>query len=112
MDFNHDRISESAGTCVIALSHYFMHPCGDMIPDPDMTIRIFPGSETAEALTYQDTYRYDEVYTDGVADEALKKSLNTLSSAMAEELHRPRAYSEGRNSGVGDLVALHTRHTR
>jgi hypothetical protein len=39
---------------MLALSHYYKHPSGDLIPDPDMTLQVLRGAQTAEALTYQD----------------------------------------------------------
>ena len=56
MDLNLDRLSANNGVMVIALSHYYKHQSGDMIPDPDMEIRVMPKERTAEALTYQDAY--------------------------------------------------------
>ena len=71
---------------VLALSHYYKHPSGDMIPDPDMTLQVLRGAETAEALSYQDMYRYDVVYPDSDAIAGVfntvnleaKKSLNSF----------------------------------
>ena len=64
---------------VLALSHYYRHPSGDMIPDPDMSIRVYQGSigKMAEALTYQDSFGYQEVYPDlHHVRPRLKKDLN------------------------------------
>lgn len=49
---------------VVALSHYYKHSSGDLIPDPDMTLYISKREKRVYALTYQDMYRYDEVYSD------------------------------------------------
>jgi len=62
------------------LSHlYEQH--GDLVPDPDMEIRVYLDDDwpRAEALTYQDTYGYQEVYPepDKVVPE-LKKDLNVF----------------------------------
>ncbi len=46
----------------IALAHNYTHPSGDLIPDPDMEIRILPKHRLAEALSYQDIYNYRVVY--------------------------------------------------
>lgn len=62
MDLNMDLISQNKDEIVIALSHYYKHPSGDMIADPDMEIRIIPSMKMAEALAYQDTYGYQRVY--------------------------------------------------
>ena len=58
-------------------SYYYKHPSGDMIPVPDMEVMVNRKSETAEALTYQDTYGYQEVYSeDGSCNKSLQHSLN------------------------------------
>ena len=49
---------------MLALSHYYKHPSGDLIPDPDMTLQVLRDAQTAKALTYQDKYRDDVVYPD------------------------------------------------
>ena len=91
MNLNLDRVSASGDATVIALSHYYKHPSGDMIPDPDMEIRIRPSARTAEALTYQDAYAYQFVYTgDGqLVSAELKRDLNEfldqwLSNCLAQ----------------------------
>ena len=62
MDLNFDLLyKDEEGRYIIALSHYYKQ-AGDLIADPDMQIRIDPEMETAEALSYQDTYGYHEVY--------------------------------------------------
>ena len=80
MDLHLDYLEKNGGVYKIALSHYYKHPSGDMIPDPDMTIRVDTAAQTIEALTYQDIYRYDEVYVDGEADQSIRKSLNNFLS--------------------------------
>ena len=77
MDFNLDILQRKGDVLRIAISHYYKHPSGDMIPDPDMEILVNRKTETAEALTYQDTYGYQEVYSeDGACNQSLKHSLN------------------------------------
>ena len=78
MDLNLDLLEKRGKVCTIALSHYYKHPSGDMIPDPDMTMRVDTAAQTVEALTYQDIYRYDEVYPDGEVNQSVRKSLNTF----------------------------------
>ena len=56
MDFNLDILQRKGDVLRIAISHYYKHQSGDMIPDPDMEILVNRKNETAEALTYQDTY--------------------------------------------------------
>ena len=64
MDFHLDILHRKSDVLRIAIRHYYKHPSGDMIADPDMEIMVNRKSETAEALTYQDTYRYQEVYAE------------------------------------------------
>jgi uncharacterized protein YqiB (DUF1249 family) len=61
MDLNLDTLETTQETVVIALSHCFQQH-GDLVPDPDMQIRIYPSRRIAEALTFQDTYGYREVF--------------------------------------------------
>ena len=61
MELNVDLLHEDKESITIALSHYFKQN-GDMIPDPDMEVRIYPEMKMAEALTYQDSFGYREVY--------------------------------------------------
>jgi len=81
MDLNLDILSRGKDKTVIALSHYFKHG-GDMIADPDMMIAVYPDRAMAEALSYQDCYRYQEVYSDGgsLVDIQAKRDLNKFLS--------------------------------
>ena len=77
MDFNLDILQRKSDVLRIAISHYYKHPSGDMIADPDMEVMVNRKSETAEPLTYQDTYGYQEVYSeDGSCNQSLQHSLN------------------------------------
>lgn len=79
MDLNLDVLTRTPSKIVIALSHYYRHPSGDMIADPDMEIAVYPDREKAEALTYQDTFGYRVVYHDGNrVDVRAKKELNAF----------------------------------
>ena len=62
MDLGVDRLYADEESVTIAMSHYFRQN-GDMIPDPDMVIRIYPAMKMAEALTYQDCFGFRVVYT-------------------------------------------------
>jgi len=64
MDLGIDVIDRNDEYTVIALSHYYKHPSGDMIPDPDMEVRITHELQMAEAMSYQDTFGYQQVYHD------------------------------------------------
>ena len=77
MDFSVDILQIKGDVLRIAISHYYKHQSGDMIPDPDMEIMVNRKNETAEALTYQDIYGYQEVYAEeGSCNETLQHSLN------------------------------------
>jgi uncharacterized protein YqiB (DUF1249 family) len=78
MDLNLDLLSHNGETITVALSHYYEQN-GDLIADPDMVLRIDTKAETVEALTFQDTYTYREVYPDtNRVDLKAKKELNAF----------------------------------
>ena len=88
MDFHLDILQRKGDVLRIAISHYYKHPSGDMIPDPDMEILVNRKTETAEALTYQDTYGYQEVYSeDGSCNASLQRSLNEFLLMWLRNLH-------------------------
>lgn len=72
MDLNLDILHRRPDRIIIALSHYYKHPSGDMIADPDMELAIFPRQEKAEALAYQDIWGYRRVYGDDGATVEVK----------------------------------------
>ena len=76
MDLNLDVIERTPEKMVIALSHYYKHPTGDMIADPDMAIAVY--RDAAEALTYQDTFGYRVVHHGDYVDMRAKKELNVF----------------------------------
>jgi uncharacterized protein YqiB (DUF1249 family) len=79
MDLNIDVLyrDEAKNTTTIALSHYYKHHSGDMIADPDMEVKIHHNLKMAEALSYQDSFGYRQVYPkEGFVDPAAKKDLN------------------------------------
>ena len=79
MDLGLDVLSRTPEKLVIALSHYYAHPSGDMIPDPDMEIAIYPAREWAEAMAYQDCFGYQSVsQARPAASERLRTSLNAF----------------------------------
>lgn len=79
MDLNLDVLYTGDDHTVIALSHYYKHPSGNLIADPDMKIRVFHEGRGAEALTYRDSYGYQRVYSDEqYVRPKLKNSLNTF----------------------------------
>lgn len=77
MDLNLDILRRTPERIIIALSHYYKHPSGDMIADPDMELAIYPQQEKAEALAYQDCWGYRRVYgDDATTDVRAKRELN------------------------------------
>ena len=88
MDLHLDVVRRTKEELKIALAHNFGQS-GDTIPDPDMEIRVYlmPDWKKAEALTYQDRYRYDAVYPEpGKVIPALKKSLNDFLTQWLKNL--------------------------
>ena len=79
MDLNLDVLHKRSNRILIALSHYYKQN-GDMIPDPDMQIAVYPKLELAEAIAYQDCVCYREIYSDdkGTEDTKAKKELNAF----------------------------------
>ena len=92
-DLNLGVLVVAEGYRRIALSHYCKHDSGDMIPDPDMEIGVYREWEMAEALTYQDMYQYNDVYSgpDGQADRRYYLHCNAFLEkwleALAEQGH-------------------------
>lgn len=84
MDLTLDILEIEKNYLKIALSHYYKGIDGDLIPDPDMVIKIVPNVKWASSLTYQDSYIYDEVlvkingetYLNRVLQNKLNKFLN------------------------------------
>ncbi|MDV6341117.1 DUF1249 domain-containing protein [Nitrosomonas sp. Is24] len=87
MDLNLDVLQYTPEKIIIALSHYYKHPSGDMIADPDMEIAIYPDREYAEALTYQDSFTYQSVMLDsGGINAKLQRELNIFLSQWLANL--------------------------
>jgi len=77
MDLNIDVLARGKDTSIIAMSHYYRHPSGDQVADPDMEIKIHHKSKMAEALSYQDSLGYRQVYPEeGLVNPQAKKDLN------------------------------------
>ena len=72
---------ECIGPNTFALAHYFTQN-GDMVPDPDMEIRVFPDLKMVEALTLQNQFAFSRVYPDPERPTAfypkVKKELNSF----------------------------------
>lgn len=91
MDLDFDYLyKDDQGRHIIAMSHYYKHPSGDMIADPDMELRIDEDMGTIEALTYQDAQRYNETYSrDGkYVNSKVKKSLNSFLTTWLTNLKK------------------------
>ncbi|MBI1308627.1 MAG: DUF1249 domain-containing protein [Proteobacteria bacterium] len=56
-----DVLERGSDFVTIALAHYYEQN-GDLVPDPDMTVRLYPKQRMAEALTFQNAYIYQEAY--------------------------------------------------
>jgi len=70
-----DLVVERLGDNHYSLTHYY-EMNGDLCPDPDMEVRVFPDTKMAEALSFQDVYGYRRVYYDEEVDLKAKKELN------------------------------------
>jgi uncharacterized protein YqiB (DUF1249 family) len=114
MDLNLDFVRKDKQGYIIALSHYYLHdpedPISDLIADPDMEIRIIPEMKMAEAMTFQDLYRYDEVYEEKDGKQyvnlEMKKKLNTflngwLSNIIAQG-HKIKPVKESEEKDAGE----------
>lgn len=84
MDLSLDILSRCPNRLIIALSHYYRHPSGDLIPDPDMEIAVFPQKELAEAMTYQDSFGFWA--TADYEGEAQRKCLRNLNLFLSQWL--------------------------
>ena len=61
MDLIFELLYIRKGLFYISLSHYYKQN-GDMVPDPDMEIRVDIKNRMIEALAFQDAYHYSQVY--------------------------------------------------
>ena len=79
MNLNIDVLAKSPGKIVLALSHLYKHPSGDMIPDPDMQVTIYLSDEYAEAQTFQDFYGFRATETNVAhVDQRVQRELNSF----------------------------------
>lgn len=118
MDLNLDVLKHGTDKIIVALSHYYRHPSGDAIADPDMEIAVYPARGMAEALSYQDTYGYRVVYSEGGSkvdvrarrdlNEFLKQWLDNLieqGHCISAALGMPMA-----DAGASAVPAIHANH--
>lgn len=61
-DVHVDMIERHKHRLVLRMSHYLQRLHGAAIPDPDMTIEVFPLAETVGALTYIDYFGSRKVF--------------------------------------------------
>ncbi|MFA6990219.1 MAG: DUF1249 domain-containing protein [Candidatus Gastranaerophilaceae bacterium] len=91
MDLHVERIPPDT----ISISHYYKEN-GDLISDPDILVKIDLENQTAEALTFQNSYIYQEVYPlypDMTKfDHKLKDDLNLFLSEWLNNLRNQGFY--------------------
>jgi uncharacterized protein YqiB (DUF1249 family) len=84
-----DVLECSTEHVTIALAHYYKQN-GDLVPDPDMQVRFYPKHKMAEALTFQNSFGYHEVYDvqDGVrlVNMNTKRQLNAFLAEWSRNL--------------------------
>ena len=76
MDLSFEVLSRGTDQFICAMAHYF-EMNGDLVPDPDMEIRVVPSMKMVEALTFQDQFGFQVVYPEpGKVNPQVKKELN------------------------------------
>lgn len=78
MDLNLDLLNWEESSMRIALSHYYKHESGDMIPDPDMEVEVNTADEAARALSFQNIYLYQNVDEPGINADKLQRDLDSF----------------------------------
>lgn len=94
MDLNLDRLYEDKekGFVDFAMAHNYIQN-GDVIADPDMQVRYYPELKAVEALTYQDSFGYQETYADEAHTRVypkLKRSLNIFLGQWLSNLNNQK----------------------
>ena len=84
MDLNIDVLEKTNDYTMLALSHYYKHPSGDLIPDPDMEVRVASKLRMAEAMAYQDCFGYRRVYYDF---DPVSKKFNNVDARAKKDLN-------------------------
>ena len=86
MDLHYDFLYGSDATATIAL-HYSYQVNGDSVPDPDMELRVHFERKTVRALTYQDSFGYQDVERpNGAIDGALQRKLDRFATLWLKNL--------------------------
>ncbi|MFA5801549.1 MAG: DUF1249 domain-containing protein [Thermoleophilia bacterium] len=100
MDLGVDKLYGDEESVTIALSHYYKQN-GDMVPDPDMEVRIYPERKMAEALTYQDSFGYRVVYPKpGFVNPKAKREMNVFLNQWLSNI-----LAQGHRLSIGEEVA-------
>ena len=87
MDLHYDYLYGSDMTATIAL-HHSSRVNGDSVPDPDMEFRVHFEYKTVRALTYQDSFGYqDVVRSNGTIDTALQRKLDRFAAQWLKNLY-------------------------
>jgi len=78
LDVLSEEVVEQLQVKVMSLAHYYKQN-GDLVLDPDMTIKIYSQYKIAEALTLQDYFGYQQVYhTKAMVNSTVKVSSNSF----------------------------------
>ena len=78
MDLLVEVLRRSGGSLRVSLAHYY-EVGGDLVPDPDMELKVMPKTKMAEALSYQDAFVHREVYPEPEkVNVAVKADLNAF----------------------------------
>ncbi len=99
MPLSVDRLyCEKEGATRISIAHNYIQN-GDVCPDPDMEIRIYPDRKMAEAMTFHNALLFQEVYftKDGqqMVYPKLKRQLNTFLKQWLLNLKRQGFFEPG-----------------
>lgn len=101
MDLHIDVLWRDEKKTTISMAHYYKQN-GDMVPDPDMEIAVYPKTKTAEALSYQDSMTYKRVFTDdGRVYVAARNELNSFLNTWLNNLKMQGHQLETGNKGIG-----------
>ncbi len=92
-----EETTELGASKIISLSHYYEQN-GDLVSDPDMTIRVYLQGKMAEALTFQNPFIYQAVYpTPTTFYPDLKIKLNSfLNSWLKNCLQQDHKFSKNK----------------
>lgn len=78
MDLCVDVLWRDKEQTTISFAHYYKQN-GDLVPDPDMEIKLHHDMKAAEALSCQDSFGYRQVYPkEGFVNPSAKKDLNSF----------------------------------